>query len=67
MGKIVRQLGIKPQLLPGDGVDKAQRFGVQALAVQAGDTVVGAIHRVPCHRVVDGGHVHTDLMGAAGL
>ena len=52
MGKIVRQLGIKPQLLPGDGVDKAQRFGVQTLAVQAGDAVVGAVHRVPCHRVV---------------
>ena len=52
MGKIVRQLGIKPQLLPGDGVDKAQRFGVQTLPVQAGDAVVGAVHRVPCHRVV---------------
>lgn len=67
MGKIVRQLGIKPQLLPGDGVDKAQRFGVQTLPVQAGDAVVGAVHRVPCHRVVDRGHVHADLMGAAGL
>ena len=54
MGKIVRQLGIKPQLLPGDGVDKAQRFGVQTLPVQAGDAVVGAVHRVPCHRVVNG-------------
>ena len=52
MGKIVRQLGIKPQLLPGDGVDKTQRFGVQTLPVQAGDAVVGAVHRVPCHRVV---------------
>ena len=31
MGKVVRQLGIEPQLLPGDGVDKAQRFGVQTL------------------------------------
>ena len=37
MGKVVRQLGIEPQLLPGNGVDKAQRFGVQTLAVQAGD------------------------------
>ena len=52
MGKVVRQLGIKPQLLPGDRVDKAQRFGVQTLPVQAGDAVVGAVHRVPCHRVV---------------
>ena len=67
MGKVVRQLGIKPQLLPGDGVDKAQRFGVQALAVQAGDAVVGAVHRVPRYRMVDGGHVYADLMGAAGL
>ena len=22
---------------------------------------------LPCHRVVNGGHVYTDLMGAAGL
>ena len=43
MGKVVRQLGIKPQLLPGDGVDKTQRFGVQTLPVQAGDAVVGAV------------------------
>ena len=63
MGKIVRQLGIKPQLLPGDGVDKAQRFGVQTLAVQAGDAVVGAVHRVPCHRVVGAGG---SLTGYAG-
>lgn len=65
MGKVVRQFGIEPQLLPGDGVDKAQRFGVQALAVQAGDAVVRAVHRVPRYRMVDGGHVYADLMGAA--
>ena len=67
MGKVVRQLRIKPQLLPGDGVDKAQRFGVQALTVEAGDAVVGAVHRIPRHRMVDGGHVYADLMGATGL
>ena len=39
-------------MFAGDRVHKAQRFGVQALAVQAGDAVVGAVHRVPCHRVV---------------
>ena len=67
MGKVVRQFGIEPQLLPGNGVDKAQRFGVQALTVEAGDAVVRAVHRISRHRMVDGGHVYADLMGAAGL
>lgn len=65
MGKIFRQLRVKPQLLPGNGVNKAQRFGMQALAMEAGDAVVRPIDRVACHRMMDGGHVHTNLMGSA--
>lgn len=67
MGKIFRQLRVKPQLLPGNGVNKAQRFGMQALAMEAGDAVVRPIDRVACHRMMDGGHVHTNLMGSAGF
>ena len=67
MGKIIRQLGIEPQLLAGDGMDKAQRFGVQALPMQAGDAVVGTIDRVSRHRMMDGCHVYPDLVGTAGF
>ena len=67
MSEVFRQFRIEPQMFAGDRVHKAQRFGVQALAVQAGDAIVRAIHRVARHRVLDGCHVHADLMGAAGL
>ena len=67
MGKVIRQFRIKAELFAGDGVHKAQRFGVQTLAVQAGDAVVRAVHRVPRYRMVDGGHVYADLMGSAGF
>ena len=40
-------------MLARDGVDEAQCFGMKALAVEAGDAVVRAIDRVPCHRVVN--------------
>ena len=33
--------------------------------MQAGDAVVGAVHRVARHRVVDGSHVNADLVGTA--
>ena len=33
--------------------------------MQAGDAVVGAIHRVARHRMVDGSHVNADLVGTA--
>ena len=67
MSEVFRQFRIEPQMFAGDRVHKAKRFGVQALAVQAGDAIVRAIHRVARHRVLDGCHVHADLMGAAGL
>ena len=67
MSEVFRQFRIEPQMFAGDRVHKAQRFGVQALAVQAGDAVVRAVHRVPRYRMVDGGHVYADLMGSAGF
>ena len=51
MSEVFRQFRIEPQMFAGDRVHKAQRFGVQALAVQAGDAIVRAIHRVARHRV----------------
>ena len=52
-------------MLARDGVNEAQCFGMKALAVEAGDAVVRAIDRVPCHRVMDGRHMNADLVGAA--
>ena len=54
-------------MFPCDGVDEAQCLCVETLAVELGDAVVGAIHRVARHGMLDGRHVDADLMGAARL
>ena len=67
MSEVFRQFRIKAQPFAGNGVDESQCFCVQTLSVQTGDAVVRAVDRVACHRVLDGRHVHTDLVGAALL
>ena len=67
MGEILRQLRVKAEMLPRDGVDEAQCLCVETLAVEPGDAAVGAIHRVARQRMPDGRHVDADLMGAARL
>ena len=54
-------------MFPRDGVDEAQCLCMETLTVEPGDAVVGAIHRVARHRMLDGRHVDADLMGAARL
>ena len=52
MGEILRKLRVEAEMFPCDGVDEAQCLCVETLTVELGDAVVGAVHRVPCHRVV---------------
>src|SRR5699024_5778907 len=52
------------------GMDEGQLHGVQPLADQAhalGEGGVRAVERVPDQRMVQGGHVHADLVRAARL
>ena len=48
-------------------MDKAQLLGVQALTVQAADTIFWSIHGIPSQRVANGRHMHPNLMGAPGF
>ena len=41
MGEILRQLRVKAEMFPCDGVDEAQCLCVETLAVELGDAVVG--------------------------
>ena len=48
-------------------MDKAQFAGVQALTVQTGAVIARAVYRVAGNRMPQIGHMHADLVGAAGL
>ena len=67
LGKIGRQGALHGDPLPGAGVDKGEPSGVKALARQAGDGLLGPVYHVPQQGVADGGQMHPDLVGAAGL
>ena len=54
------------------GVDERKRFGMQHLAVATAGglplpPVPAAVDDITGHRAADVGHLHTDLMRAAGL
>ena len=48
-------------------MDKAQFSGMKALAAQLFVHIAGTVYAIPCQRMADGGHMHPNLMGAAGL
>ena len=53
--------------LPGAGMEESQPHRMEALALEAGDRLFGAVHRVPQDGMADMGHVDSDLVGASGL
>ena len=67
LAKIRRHRGCKGHDLPGPGMGQGQPGRVQGLALQAQFGPGRAIDRVPGHRMAQGGHMHPDLVGAAGF
>ena len=67
LGKIGRQGALHGDPLPGAGVDEGEPPGVETLARQAGVGTLAPVHHVPQQGVADGGQMHPDLVGAAGL
>ena len=67
MGEVRRQLTVKGQPLPCGRMDESQRFGMEALAVKAGDAVPGPIDGISCHRMMNGCHMNADLVRSAGF
>ena len=68
--EIGRQITLEIQFLTGDGMNKSNTLGVEALTIQILANLrlfFSAIHRITGHRMTDVGHMHTNLVGASGL
>ena len=64
------QGGLDVDVLAGQGMDEAERLGVERLAVEVGlgaRLVAGAVDGVADDRMADLGQVDADLVGPAGL
>ena len=47
------------------GMNEAERFCMQALALQLGDHLTRAVNRIPGNRMADARKMYADLMGFA--